>query len=95
MKIDGRTDDNRVCFRYYIDGVGRSYICADLRSGVGNNVGSYTLQMGFGSLLAFLGSEEVLEEMPKRVREWAEAHDDDISLLKEEIETEGNQLISD
>jgi hypothetical protein len=74
--------DGRIVYRYYIDlPDGYEHTANNLKSGCFGG----TLQEGFQSLLAFLGSADE-ELFPAKVVEWARQNEDEIGLLKCEIE---------
>jgi hypothetical protein len=99
IKDMGLGIDHRHRYRYYLDFEnGRLYTRADLRSGIVEN--SPAIAGMFSSLLAFLGAcgesvnyatrnggkGENADLFPRWVGEWCAAHEDELGMLKVEIE---------
>jgi len=104
MEVADVTDEGRLVYHYWIDGPDFAYENTDLKSGVGNG----SLQDGFASLLAFLGSDaEKYRYSDMRylttdtdycfasapLIEWAYQNSDEINLLQAEIEQTPNLIL--
>ena len=95
IKPEGRTADNRLKVRWFIDVGGKEYSKDDLSSGVGAQWSTATARTTMGNLLGFLSAfaeaddgDENADLFPAELREWAQQHEDDITTIRIEIEVE-------
>ncbi len=93
LEMSPRENDGRNRYTYTIDlPNGRSYKASDLLSGCQGG----TLQEGFVSLLTFLSAEAEEEGMFSRaVSKWAKQNQDEIDIIRYEIEESKRDLIED
>ncbi len=86
-----RNAEGRTVYTYLIDIDGKKpCIGSDLKSGCQGG----TLTEGFCSLLCFLGFESEEDGLfPRRVSDWAKANDDELAMLRMEIEESPTPLI--
>lgn len=90
MERAGKSDDGRDVFKYIIDlPSGKTHTNTGLKSGVGG----CSLQEAFDSLLSFLSAEAEDEGLfPRIVSRWCKQHDDEISMMKCELEGAGDLI---
>ena len=91
----GRNCEGRTIYRYHIDTPEFEYTNNDLRSDIYGG----TLQEGLETLLAFLGAcaesgddGENSDLFPINVREWANHHDDELAMLRIDLEENQNLI---
>jgi len=98
---NSRTPDNRLKFRYFIDGPNLEYTADDIKSGCGDRYVPEALQQAMETLLAFLehdgevyranmtrhtALDEDESSFPGNVQEWAYMNSDEIGSLRLELE---------
>ena len=107
IKFDGSTSEGRARYRYYIDGPDFEHEANDLKPGVGGG----SLVRGMSDLLCFLSAaaesyrygkctytgdpDDNSSLFPEVVTTWAYQNDDEITMLRLEIEESETELIED
>lgn len=101
IEYAGHNAEGRTVYRYFIDTPDFEFTGEDLKSGCGGG----NIQEGLSSLLSFLGAaaetfsynghegyDEEDNTFPVHVAEWADNHEDDISMLSIELEENKNLI---
>lgn len=90
-----RNANNRLVVRWFLDTGGKSYSAADLRTGVGDKWSSEQARRTMIDLLGFLEACAASEDggenadlFQREVRQWAKDHQNDIAILRCEMEGE-------